>query len=183
MKVRFNLVLFSSLMLPRYRVRVRYDNFVDSYFGMTLVYELLLLHTDIHPSMYRLFSMPLMTKQTTHRHVATRLVSCFTPPAGLLACCPPPPPPARADLWALPRVRSSGEWPHLRPPHLHRVRSGAPSFSSKILETVCGMSYAPSAAMRSPPSMQLWPCVASGERIHPSIRQIFRQPTPRLSTR
>ena len=39
MKVRFNLVLFSILMIPDYRVRVRVrcDNFVDSYLGMTLV--------------------------------------------------------------------------------------------------------------------------------------------------
>ena len=44
MKVRFNLVLFSILMIPGYRVRIRVkdDNFVDSYLGMTLVFELLL---------------------------------------------------------------------------------------------------------------------------------------------
>ena len=47
MKVRFNLVLFSSLMIPitGLRVRVRGGNFVDSYLlGMTLEEDSLLVN-------------------------------------------------------------------------------------------------------------------------------------------
>ena len=52
MKVRFNLVLFSILMIPGYRVRIRVrcGNFVDSYLGMTLIKEELLPQWDLKNS-------------------------------------------------------------------------------------------------------------------------------------